>query len=120
MPVLPIPAVEKQESHKPTFLRVLAWSTLAAIGGALVYSAFTIFTGMEASLIGAPVGLGVGHIMYQASSKRGGRWFQVLAVFLAFLAFDLSYVPGMAGVAFKNGITVVTSAFFVFMTIVSP
>ena len=79
-----------------------------------------MLTGMEASLIGIPVGLAVGQAMYYASGKRGGRWFQVLAVFLAFVAFDITYAPGMAGVALKDGITILTFGFFVFMTVVSP
>jgi hypothetical protein len=58
--------------------------------------------------------------MYYASRKRGGRGFQFLAVLLAFMAFDLTYAPGMAGVALKDGVTVLTFGFFVFMTAVSP
>jgi hypothetical protein len=100
--------------------RLLIWSALALIGGAVVYSVFTVLTGMEASVIGIPVGLAVGQTTYYASGKRGGRWFQVLAVLLAFLAFDLTYAPGMAGVALKDGVTLVTFAFFVFLTLVSP
>ena len=75
---------------------------------------------MEASLIGIPIGLAVGQAMYYASGKRGGRGFQFLAVLLAFMAFDLTYAPGMAGVALKGGVTVLTFGFFVFMTAVSP
>ncbi len=59
----------------------------AAIGGAVTYLAFTLLTGMETSLIGIPVGAGVGQAMYYASGKRGGLRFQALAVFLAFVAF---------------------------------
>jgi hypothetical protein len=86
----------------------------------MIYSVFTVMTGLEASLIGIPVGLVIGHITYRGSGKRGGRWFQVLSVLLAFVAFDLTYAPGMAGVALKDGITVLTFALFLFMTVVSP
>jgi hypothetical protein len=85
-----------------------------------MYSAFALLTGMEMSLIGIPVGLAVGQAMYHASGKRGGRRFQVLAVFLAYVALDVTYAPGMAGVALKDGTTILTFAFFVFMTVVSP
>lgn len=123
IPVIPTSAPSGQP-EPPTehrrFLRVLAWSSLAAIGGAIVYSLFTILTNMEASLIGIPIGLAVGQVMYYASGNRGGRGFQFLAVLLAFMAFDLTYAPGMAGVALKDGVTVLTFGFFVFMTAVSP
>ncbi|HXN47683.1 MAG TPA: hypothetical protein VN893_13645 [Bryobacteraceae bacterium] len=116
----PSTAVQAQAPTKRRFVRLLGWSALAGFGGAVVYSLFTILTGAEASRIGIPVGLVVGQTMYYASGKRGGRWFQVLAVCLAFVAFDLTYAPGMAGVAFKHGITVLTLAFFIFITVVSP
>lgn len=86
----------------------------------MLYSAFTLLTGLEMSLIGIPIGLAVGQAMFLASGKRGGRWFQVLAVFLAFLAFDITYAPGMAGVALKDGVTILTFGVFVFLTVVSP
>ncbi len=58
--------------------------------------------------------------MYYASGNRGGRRFQILAVILAFAAFDLTYAPGMASVALKDGITVPAFILFVFTTLVSP
>ena len=99
---------------------MLGWSFLAVFGGAFIYLAFTILTGIEASFIGIPVGLAIGQTMFYASGKRGGRWFQALSVVFAFAAFDLTYAPGMAAIAFKGGITVVAFAFFAFMTAVSP
>lgn len=100
--------------------RILGWSALAAVGGAAIYALFSNLTGMEPSLFGIPVGLGIGQSMYYASGKQGGRRFQILAVILAFAAFDLTYAPGMASVALKHGITAPAFAFFVFMTLVSP
>jgi hypothetical protein len=100
------PAPEPRPPIKKRFLPVLGWGSLAAVGGAIIYSAFALVTGMETSLIGIPVGLAVGQAMYFASRKRGGRRFQVLAVFLAFAAFDLSYAPGMAAISFKDGFTI--------------
>ncbi len=112
--------VEAQLPVRRSLVRVFVWSVLAAGGGAILYAAFGILTGLEASLVGIPVGLAVGQAVYYASQKRGGRWFQVLALVLAYLAFDLSYAPGIAGIAFKDGITVLTFGFFVFLTLVSP
>ena len=63
---------------------VVVWSILAATGGTIIYWALAALTGIEASLIGIPVGLVVGQAMYYASGKRGGRSYQVLAVLLAF------------------------------------
>ena len=61
---------------------------------ASMYSSSWAMTSMEASLIGIPIGLAVGQTMYYASGKRGGRGFQFLAALLAFVAFDLTYLPG--------------------------
>ena len=120
VPVIPAPAVQVQATTKGRFIRVLGWSALAVFGGAIIYWVFNLLTGMEMSLIGVPVGLAIGQATLYASRKRGGRWFQVLAAVLAFVAFDLTYVPGLVGVVFKHGITGPASAFFVFITLVSP
>ncbi len=98
----------------------LGWCAFVAAGGWLLYFVFTLLTGLETSLIGIPAGLVVGHAMFYASGKRGGRGFQASAVFLAFLAFDLTYAPGLAGVVLKDGVTIVTFGVFVFLTVVSP
>ncbi|MBI2685528.1 MAG: hypothetical protein HYX27_04365 [Acidobacteria bacterium] len=118
--VTPGPTHEPQLAIRQPFLRVLGWCVLAAIGGAIIYFAFTMLTGMETSLVGIPAGLAVGQTMFYASGKRGGRRYQVLAVFLAFVAFDITYAPGMTDVALKDGITVPAFGFFVFMTVISP
>lgn len=99
---------------------LLAWSALTALGGALLYGLFQGLTGLEPSLAGVAVGLAVGNAVFVASGRRGGRRFQLLAAFLAFLAFDLTYVPGMAEVAFKGGLSPASLAFFLFITAVSP
>jgi hypothetical protein len=99
---------------------VVSWSVLGVVVGTIIYSAFSSITGAEGSLIGIPAGLAVGQCAYYASGKRGGRPYQVLAILLTVAAFDLSYAPGMAGIAFKHGITLSTLGFFLFMTLVSP
>ena len=101
-------------------VRVAALSLLAAFGGTVLYSAFTMLTGLEASLLGIPVGLAMGQAVYYISERHGGWRYQMLAVALAFVAFDLTYAPGMAGIAFKKSATLLTFLFFVFMTSVSP
>ena len=93
---------------------------IAVVGGAIVYAAFSKLTGLDESLIGIPVGLLVGQCMFIASLRMGGHRFQILAVFLAFLAFDLTYAPGMAEISFKGGTTAPAFVFFLFMTAVSP
>ena len=113
-------ATQQAQLSKRSAYYVVGWSVMAVVGGAIIYSAFAMFTGAEASLIGIAAGLAVGQCVYYASGKRGGRSYQLLAIFLAFAAFDLTYASGMAGVAFKHGITIGAFGFFVFMTLVSP
>jgi hypothetical protein len=118
--VNPTPAIEAEKPVKQSFVRVLGWSIFAVAGGASAYRAFAVVTGMEVSLIGIPVGLAVGLAIYYASRKRGGRWFQTLAVVLAYVAFSLTYAPGMFGIAMKRGFSVPASVFAAFMTLASP
>ena len=118
--VIPTPEAQTQAPTTRRLARVVGWSALAAGGGAIIYSLFTRFTGMEASLTGIPVGLAVGQYMHYASGRRGGRWFQVLAVLCSFVAFDLTYASGMAGVVLKHGITFPAFAFLSFITLASP
>ena len=112
------PALEGP-SKRPV-VQVLGWSTLAAVGGAVVYSAFTLLTGLEEALIGIPVGLAIGQATYYVSNKHGGRWFQVLAVVLAYLAFSLTYTPGLFGIFLKRGFSIPAFIFAVIITFVSP
>ncbi|MGA2237193.1 MAG: hypothetical protein ABSG23_17165 [Terriglobales bacterium] len=111
---------QQAPSSKRSVYRVLGWSVLGAVVGAIIYWAFSALTHAEASLIGIPAGIAVGQCVYYASGGRGGRRYQKLAILIAFAAFDLSYAPGIAGVAFKHGITLLTFGFFVFITLVSP
>ena len=90
------------------------------MAGFVIYWGFAILTGWEVSLAGIPAGLAVGQAMHYASEKRGGRMYQVLAVTLAFAAFALTYIPGMASIAFKGGVTVPALLFVIFMTVISP
>jgi hypothetical protein len=110
----------KEQPPKISFFLILLWSTLAVVGGAMIYAAFTSLTGAEESLIGIPVGLAIGQSIYYSSGKRGGRWYQALAAFLSYVAFDITYAPGIAGVAFKHGVTILAFGFFTFITLVSP
>jgi hypothetical protein len=86
----------------------------------MFYSAVTLLTGMEESLIGIPVGLAIGQAMYYASGKRGGRRFQILAIVLAYIAFSLTYAPGMFGIALRRGFSIPAFVFAIFITLVSP
>src|SRR4051794_34048244 len=74
------PTHEPTTAVNRTLVPVLGWSIAAMIGGAMLYWAFAVFTGLETSLAGIPVGLAVGQAMRFASGKRGGRRFQILAV----------------------------------------
>ena len=115
-----MPEETERAAQRRRYIGVLAWSVAAVLGGAVTYSLFARLSGFEASLIGVPVGIVVGQFVHRASGKRGGRRYQLLAILLAYLAFDLTYAPGMAGVSLTHGITVGTALFFVFMTAVSP
>lgn len=114
------PQTEDQTSIKTPLIRALGWIAVALVGGVLSFSAFTILTGMEESLIGIPVGLAIGQIMFYASGRRGGRWFQILAVALTYLAFSLTYGPGMFEIALRRGFSIPAFVFAIFITLASP
>jgi hypothetical protein len=75
------------------FARAVTLGLLAAGAGFGVYYAIARLTGMEFSLVAILVGVMVGSAVKRGSSGRGGRRYQILAVFLTYSAIVSSYVP---------------------------
>ena len=101
-------------------MRVFGWSLLAAVGGAALYGVFGALTGLSVSLFGIPAGLAIGLAARQASGRQGTPGFQALAVFLAYLAFTLTYAPGMFAIVFKDGMSAAAAMGFLMLTAISP
>jgi len=74
------------------FLRALGLGGGAAALGFGIYFAVLAITGYEIGLIGILVGYMVGRAVRKGSGGRGGRGFQVLAVFLTYTAICASYL----------------------------
>jgi hypothetical protein len=75
------------------FLRAAGAGLGAAVAGAGIYFAVRAATGLEIGLISILVGFMVGKAVHWGSGGRGGGLYQVLAVFLTYLAIVSTYVP---------------------------
>jgi hypothetical protein len=65
----------------------------AAIAGAILYYAVIAITNFEIGLVAIAIGFMVGWAVRKATSGRGGRRFQVLALVLTYWAVGLAYTP---------------------------
>jgi hypothetical protein len=74
-------------------MRALLFGMLAAIAGAILYYVVLRVTGVNWGLIAVVVGLMVGGGVRAGSGNRGGRFYQVLALFLTYSAIALMYLP---------------------------
>lgn len=83
----------KAGSSASQFVRAAALGLLAAGAGFGIYYAIAKLTGMEFSLIAIVVGVMVGAAVKRGTNGRGGRRYQLLAVFLTYAAIVSSYVP---------------------------
>lgn len=75
------------------FRRALLWGSAGAIAGAAAWMAVTRLTGYEIGFVAIIVGLLVGHGVKKGADGRGGILYQLLAVFLTYLAIVSTYVP---------------------------
>jgi len=66
---------------------------LAAIAGAVLWWGVREVTGYEVGLVSIAIGIGVGRAVRWGSANRGGRAYQLLAVFLTYAAVAGNYMP---------------------------
>jgi hypothetical protein len=76
-----------------SLLRAFVYGGAAALAGCILYATVSIVTGLEIGLIAIVVGIMVGKAIRHASSGRGGRPQQILAVLLTYFAITSSYIP---------------------------
>ena len=85
------------------FLRASFLGVVAAVIGAVIYYAILRTTGLNIGLVAILVGAMVGGAVRKGTGNRGGRVYQLLAVFLTYSAIVAMYVPlvlqGMAKAA---------------------
>jgi hypothetical protein len=74
-------------------VRALAFGVGAAFAGAALYFAVLTLAGLEIGLVAIAIGYMVGFAVGKATGGRGGRRFQLLAVFLTYWAVGLAYTP---------------------------
>jgi hypothetical protein len=74
-------------------VRATSFGVLAAIAGAILYTAVAAITGFEFALVAIVVGFMVGAAVRKGSAGRGGRPYQVLAVLLTYLSVVSINVP---------------------------
>ncbi len=75
------------------FLLASVYGGLAALAGALLWWGVRAATGYEIGLIAVAVGFGVGFGVRAGSQGRGGRRYQILAVFLTYSGVAMSLTP---------------------------
>ncbi len=73
--------------------KAFVFGTIGAAVGALLYYAIMKITGLNIGLVAIVVGLLVGGAVKAGSGNRGGRFYQLLAVFLTYSAIAAMYVP---------------------------
>jgi hypothetical protein len=76
-------------------MRALLFGILAAITGAIVYYLFVRLTHTNWALISIVVGLMVGGAVRAGSGNRGGRFYQLSAIFLTYSAIVGMNLPGV-------------------------
>jgi hypothetical protein len=80
-------------SSHANFMRGLLYGIGGAIIGLVIYSTFTIATGIEIGFISLAVGYIVGKAVKMGSRGFGGTHYQIAAVLLTYAAVSMSAVP---------------------------
>ncbi|MGA2699724.1 MAG: hypothetical protein ABSH35_01320 [Isosphaeraceae bacterium] len=75
--------------------KAIVFGTIAAALGATLYYAIMRITGLNICLVAVVVGLMVGGAVKAGSGNCGGRFYQLLAVFLTYSAIAAMYIPDM-------------------------
>jgi hypothetical protein len=81
-----------QDSH-PAFARAILFGVGGAVLGLILYSAFSIFTGIIIGYVSLAVGWLVGTAIKKGSQGVGGRHYPIAAVLLTYAAVSLSARP---------------------------
>jgi hypothetical protein len=81
-----------QDSHS-IFVRAILFGIGGAVAGMVLYSTFTILTGIIIGYVSLAVGWLVGTAMKKGSQGVGGRRYQIAAVALTYSAVSLSAIP---------------------------
>lgn len=97
-----IEAMFHQGSRLDRGIKAVLFGTIAAALGAILYYAIMRITGLNIGLVAVVVGLMVGGAVKAGSGNRGGRFYQLLAVFLTYSAIVGMFVPKMLDV-FRKG-----------------
>ncbi len=97
-----IEALFHQGSRLGRGIKAIVFGTIGAALGAILYYAIMRITGLNIGLVAVVVGLMVGRAVKAASGNRGGRFYQLLAVFLTYSAIVGMYVPEMLDVLRKG------------------
>ena len=92
-----IEAMFHQGSRLDRGIKAVLFGTIAAALGAILYYAIMRITGLNIGLVAVVVGLMVGGAVKAGSGNRGGRLYQLLAVFLTYSAIAAMYIPGHIG-----------------------
>jgi hypothetical protein len=87
-----IKAQSPQDSHS-AFARAILFGVGGAILGLILYSAFSILTGIIIGYVSLAVGWLVGTAIKKGSQGVGGRRYQITAVALTYAAVSLSAIP---------------------------
>lgn len=99
-----IEAALSQGSRLGRVVKACGFGTIAAAIGAILYYAIMRITGLNIGLVAVVVGLMVGGAVKAGSGSRGGRFYQLLAVFLTYSAIAAMYIPDMMqGIAKEIG-----------------
>lgn len=83
----------KSGSGVGRFVRAVIFGSIAAAVGAGIYYAVLALTGYEIGIVAIIVGFLVGKAVSMGSNGVGGWKYQLLAVFLTYLAIVSTYVP---------------------------
>ena len=81
-----------QDSHA-SFIRALLFGTGGFLIGLILYSGFTIITGIEIGYVSLAVGFIVGKAVIVGSRGIGGRRYQIAAVLLTYAAVSMASIP---------------------------
>jgi len=90
-----IEAMFHQGQRLGRLFKAIVFGTIAAALGATLYYAIMRITGLNIGLVAVVVGLMVGGAVKAGSGNRGGRFYQLLAVFLTYSAIAAMYIPDM-------------------------
>ena len=75
------------------FFKAFFYGGIAAVLGAAIYYAFAAFLNIEWALVTIIIGFMVGAAIRKGTDGKGGRKYQVMAVFLTYVAVGLAFTP---------------------------